>query len=58
MQRGMQRLRKFINKYSRGNAARICEQFAPFFVFDSESAITSERLYAIYRHSIEKQLAS
>jgi hypothetical protein len=56
-QYGMHRLRKFINKYSKGNAARVCEQFAPFFVVDSESAITSERLYAIYQESIQKQLA-
>ena len=58
MKYGMHRTRKFINQYSKGNAARVCEEFAPFFVVDSEKAITSDRLYGIYRESIRKQLAS
>jgi hypothetical protein len=56
-QNGMQRLRKFMNKHSRGNAARMCEQFSGFFVASS-NIITGERLYEIYRRSVEKQLAS
>jgi hypothetical protein len=55
---GMQRLRKFVNRHSKGNAARMFAQFAEFLPSASGEALSEEGLYGRYRESIARQLAA
>jgi hypothetical protein len=55
---GMQRFRKFLNRYSRGNAARMLAQFEDFLVTDGEQVLTDADLYQIYREAVARQLAA
>lgn len=57
-QMGMQRFRKFVNRHSKGNASRMIEQYAEFLNCESETLITSETLFGIYRESMMRQLAA
>lgn len=55
---GMQQLRGFMNKHSNGNAARYFEKYGKYFPQSGEQALTSERIYEIYRKSVIRQLAA
>jgi len=54
---GMQRLKKFLNKHSKGNAARICDEYSDFFT-EAGTVITADTLYAIYQESVTRQLSA
>lgn len=54
---GMQQLRAVINQKSKGNASRILERYSRFLPSE-ENAITTARLYEIYRESVRKQIAA
>jgi hypothetical protein len=55
---GMQQFRKSLNQQSKGNAARTIERYRRFFADKSETPITEEQIYGIYRDSVQKQLAA
>jgi hypothetical protein len=52
---GIHRLRSFVNKHSGGHASRIFRNYQQFL--PAEAGITAERLYALYRESVGRQLA-
>ena len=54
---GMQQLRAWLNRHSPGNAARIIERYRDFILRDDE-ALTTERIYEIYRDSVIRQLSA
>jgi hypothetical protein len=54
---GMQRTRKFINKNSRGNAARTFRELSDFLPRNGGDFPIPD-LSGLYRHSIQKQLAA
>lgn len=52
---GMQRLKKFLNRLSKGNASRICDAYADFFI-ESGSEITADVLCRMYQESVRRQI--
>jgi hypothetical protein len=55
---GMQQLRIVMNRRTKGNSARLLERYSRFFPDDDEIQMTTERLQAIYRDSVVKQLSA
>lgn len=56
---GMQRLRGFVNRHSKGNAARLLTQFSDFLPGgDGGESLSEEDLYRRYSESTERQLAA
>lgn len=55
---GMHRLRRFINQHSKGNAARMLNQFADFLTAGAQEQISTHDLTEGYQRSMRKQLAA
>lgn len=53
---GIHRVRLFLNEHSGGHAARLLEEYRDFL--PAEPGITGERVYALYRESVGRQLAA
>jgi len=55
---GMQQFRAWLNKATKGNAARIMQQNGRFFPEGKAPGPTSTDLYELYRESIKRQLSA
>lgn len=55
---GLQTVRRWLNKESRGNAARLLKRYHRFLPGSSTGSVTVKHLYEIYRASVTQQLAA
>jgi hypothetical protein len=55
---GMQQFRPWLNKATKGNAARTMQRYGKFFPDGKAPGLTSADLYELYRESIKRQLSA
>ena len=55
---GEQQFRRWLSKYSNGNAARYLKKYADFVQPDGDNVLTTETIFRTYRDSVMKQLAA